>query len=57
MDENDERLVDLRAFNNKVVGGTTFLHKRMHKHTWVSHYKKQYRPDRDEYKNQKVHIA
>lgn len=36
MEENGERFSDLCAFNNLVVGGSVFPHKRIHKATWVS---------------------
>ncbi|VDP20660.1 unnamed protein product [Schistosoma margrebowiei] len=34
--ENGERFANLYAFNKSVIGGTTFLHKRIHKATWIS---------------------
>lgn len=36
MNENGERLADLCANNNLVIGGSVFPHKRIHKATWVS---------------------
>ncbi|VDP25294.1 unnamed protein product [Schistosoma mattheei] len=38
--ENGERFANLCAFNKLVIGGTIFLHKRIHKATWTSpdHY-------------------
>ncbi|VDP53709.1 unnamed protein product [Schistosoma margrebowiei] len=34
--ENGERFANLYAFNKLVIGGTIFLHKRIHKATWIS---------------------
>ncbi|CAI2734616.1 unnamed protein product [Schistosoma spindalis] len=34
--ENGERFVNLCAFNELVIGGTIFPHKRIHKATWTS---------------------
>ncbi|VDO58781.1 unnamed protein product [Schistosoma margrebowiei] len=34
--ENGERFANLCAFNKLVIGGTKFLHKRIHKTTWTS---------------------
>ncbi|VDO97044.1 unnamed protein product [Schistosoma margrebowiei] len=34
--ENCERLANLCAFNKLVIGGTIFLHKRIHKTAWTS---------------------
>ena len=36
MNENGERFADACALNNMVIGGSVFLHKRIHKATWVS---------------------
>ena len=36
MNENGERLADVCALNNMVIGGSVFPHKRIHKATWVS---------------------
>ena len=36
MNDNGERLVNLCAFNNLVIGGSIFPHRRIHKATWVS---------------------
>ncbi|VDP03834.1 unnamed protein product [Schistosoma margrebowiei] len=34
--ENSERFANLCAFNEQVIGGTMFPHKRIHKTTWTS---------------------
>ncbi|VDP02478.1 unnamed protein product, partial [Schistosoma margrebowiei] len=34
--ENEERFVNLCAFNKLVIRGTIFPHKRIHKATWIS---------------------
>jgi len=36
MNENGERFADLCALNQLVIGGSIFLHKRIHKATWRS---------------------
>ena len=36
MNDNGERLTDLCALNNLVIGGSVFPHRRIHKATWVS---------------------
>ncbi|KAK7097079.1 hypothetical protein V1264_004109 [Littorina saxatilis] len=36
MNDNGERLADLCATNNLVIGGSLFQHKRIHKATWIS---------------------
>ena len=36
MNENGEKLADLCAFNNMIIGGSVFPHRRIHKATWVS---------------------
>ncbi|KAK2164497.1 hypothetical protein NP493_1413g00067 [Ridgeia piscesae] len=36
MNENDEMLADFCAFNNMIIGGSAFPHRRIHKATWVS---------------------
>ena len=36
MNEHGEMLADLCAFNNMVIGGSVFPHRRIHKATWVS---------------------
>jgi len=37
MNENGERFADACALDNMVIGGSVFLHKRIHKQaTWVS---------------------
>ncbi|KAK2183596.1 hypothetical protein NP493_305g00028 [Ridgeia piscesae] len=36
MNENGEMLADFCAFNNMIIGGSVFSHRRMHKATWVS---------------------
>ena len=36
MNENGERLADLCAMNNLVIGGSVFPHRNIHKATWVS---------------------
>ena len=37
MNENGEMLADFCAFNNMIIGGSVFPHRRIHKATWVSH--------------------
>ena len=36
MNENGEMLADFCAFNNMIIGGSVFPHRRIHKATWVS---------------------
>ena len=36
MNDNGERLADLCALNKLVLGGSVFLHRRIHKETWLS---------------------
>jgi hypothetical protein len=36
LNENGERIADLRSNNNLVIGGTLFPHKRIHRATWES---------------------
>jgi len=36
MNNNGERFADLCAKHELVLGGSVFLHKRIHKATWVS---------------------
>ena len=36
MNENGEMLPDFCAFNNMIIGGSVFPHRRIHKATWVS---------------------
>ena len=36
MNDNGERLANICAFNNLVIGGSVFPHRRIHKATWVS---------------------
>ena len=36
MDGNRLHLLDFCAENNLVIGGTLFLHKTIHKTTWIS---------------------
>ena len=36
MNENGEMLADFCAFNNMIIGGSVFPHRRIHKTTWVS---------------------
>ncbi|CAH2247040.1 Hypothetical predicted protein [Pelobates cultripes] len=36
MNDNGERFAELCAPNNLVIGGSIFLHKWIHKNTWVS---------------------
>ena len=36
MNENGEMLADFGAFNNMIIGGSVFPHRRIHKATWVS---------------------
>ena len=36
MNDNGERLIDLCATNDLVIGGTLFPHKSIHKLTWIS---------------------
>ena len=36
MNENGEMLADVFAFNNMIIGGSVFPHRRIHKATWVS---------------------
>ena len=36
INENGEMLADLFAFNNMIIGGSVFPHRRIHKATWVS---------------------
>ena len=36
MNENGEMLADFCAFNNMIIGGSVFPHRRIHKATWLS---------------------
>ena len=36
MNENGEMLADFCAFNNMIIEGSVFPHRRIHKATWVS---------------------
>ena len=36
MNDNGERFVNACAMNNIVIGGSVFIHKIIHKATWVS---------------------
>ncbi|KAK2179617.1 hypothetical protein NP493_480g03044 [Ridgeia piscesae] len=36
MNENGEMLAEFCAFNNMIIGGSMFPHRRIHKATWVS---------------------
>ena len=38
MNTNGERFADLCAEHELVIGGSVFLHKKVHKATWVSPY-------------------
>ena len=36
MNEDGEMLAELCAFNNIIIGGSVFPHRRIHKATWVA---------------------
>ena len=36
MNDNGERFADFCAYNKFVIGGSIFMHKRIHKATWIS---------------------
>ena len=44
--ENGELFTDLCTFNDLVIGGTAFPHKKIHKTTWISPRWKNRKPDR-----------